>query len=64
MNDQPEKIEKHFGRIASLIGERSRAMMLWSLLDGRSYTATELSFAADVSFQSASNHLSHLQNAG
>ncbi len=64
MIDQPEKIEAHFGQIASLIGERSRAMMLWSLLDGRSYTATELAHAADVSLQSASNHLSHLQIAG
>lgn len=64
MNDQSQKIEKHFGYIASLIGERSRAIMLWNLLDGRAYTATELAIAADVSFQSASNHLSQLLNAG
>jgi DNA-binding transcriptional ArsR family regulator len=62
MNDQ--SIEKHFGHIASLIGEKSRAIMLWSLLDGRAYTATELAMAADISFQSASNHLSQLLNAG
>jgi DNA-binding transcriptional ArsR family regulator len=38
--------------------------MLWNLLDGRAYTATELAIAAGVSFQSASNHLSRLLNAG
>jgi DNA-binding transcriptional ArsR family regulator len=64
MNNQAEEIEKHFGHIASLIGEKSRATMLWNLLDGRAYTATELAIAADVSFQSASNHLSQLLNAG
>jgi DNA-binding transcriptional ArsR family regulator len=64
MNDASEEIEKHFGHIASLIGEKSRAIMLWNLLDGRAYTATELAVAAELSFQSASNHLSQLLNAG
>jgi DNA-binding transcriptional ArsR family regulator len=63
MNNDPQEIEKHFGHIASLIGEKSRAIMLWNLLDGRAYTATELAMSADVSFQSASNHLSQLVNA-
>ena len=64
MNDPTQDIEKHFGHIAALIGEKSRAIMLWNLLDGRAYTATELALAADVSFQSASNHLSQLLTAG
>ena len=64
MNDNSADVEKHFGHIASLIGERSRAIMLWNLLDGRAYTATELAIAADLSFQSASNHLSQLLIAG
>lgn len=63
MNNDPQEIEKHFGHIASLIGEKSRAIMLWNLLDGRAYTATELAMSAEVSFQSASNHLSQLVNA-
>jgi len=63
MNNDPQEIEKYFGHIASLIGEKSRAIMLWNLLDGRAYTATELAIAADLSFQSASNHLSQLVNA-
>ena len=63
MNDDIEKIEAHFGRVASLIGERSRAIMLWNLLDGRAYTATELAIRAGISAQAASNHLSKLVNA-
>ena len=37
--------------------------MLWNLLDGRAYTATELATVADVSASSASNHLTKLQAA-
>src|SRR4030095_16039609 len=52
--------EKQFAEIASIIGDRCRSTMLWHLLDGRALTATELSILADVSAQSASNHLSLL----
>jgi predicted transcriptional regulator len=38
--------------------------MLWNLLDGRAYTATELAVCADVSPQSASNHLRKMVDAG
>ena len=55
-----EEIEDQFSRIAVLIGDKSRAIMLWNLLDGRSYTASELAVCADVSPQSASNHLTKL----
>ena len=37
--------------------------MLWNLLDGRAYTASELAMAADVSSTSASNHLTKLLEA-
>lgn len=57
------EFEKQFGEIASLIGDKSRAIMLWHLLDGRAYTATELSLCADISPQSASNHLLKLVSA-
>jgi len=63
MINETETIEKHFGNVASLIGEKSRAIMLWSLLDGKAYTATELAICADISAQAASNHLSKLLNA-
>lgn len=53
-----------FVSIAGLIAEPVRATMLWHLLDGRAYTAGELAIAADVSPQSASNHLSKLVQKG
>lgn len=49
--------------IAALIGEPVRARMLWALLDGRAYTATELSMLADTSPQNASMHLAKLVQA-
>lgn len=55
-----EQLENDFSEIASLIGDKSRAIMLWNLLDGRAYTATELATCANISLQSASNHLSKL----
>jgi DNA-binding transcriptional ArsR family regulator len=63
MINDTEKIEQHFGRVTSLIGERSRAIMLWNLLDGRAYTATELAICANISAQAVSNHLSKLVKA-
>lgn len=55
--------EETFVLISGLICEPTRARMLWNLLDGRSYTATELAVAADISATSASNHLSKLLEA-
>lgn len=49
--------------MAALIGEPVRARMLWALLDGRAYTATELSLFADTSPQNASMHLARLVQA-
>lgn len=58
-----DNLENHFSEIAALIGEKARAKMLWNLLDGRAYTATELAIAADISKQSCSNHLLKLVKA-
>ena len=55
--------EKEYTYIASLLGDKARSLMLWSLLDGKAYTATELAAFADISRQSASNHLTKLINA-
>ena len=55
--------ENEFISIAALIGEPTRARILWNLLDGRSYTASELAIAADISSTAASNHLSKLLQA-
>lgn len=55
--------EDEFVSIVALICEPTRAKMLWNLLDGRAYTASELSVVAEVSATSASNHLSKLLKA-
>lgn len=56
--------ENQFGILAGLIGEKSRAIMLWHLLGDKALTATELAMGANVSPQSASMHLNKLVNAG
>jgi DNA-binding transcriptional ArsR family regulator len=55
--------EDKFAHIASIVGEKSRAIMLWNLTDGRAYTAGELAVCADISRQSASNHLTKMMDA-
>lgn len=57
------EVEGKFVSISNLICEPTRARMLWNLLDGRAYTATELAVVADISATSASNHLSKLLEA-
>lgn len=58
-----EDIENQFSYLASLLGDKTRALMLWHLLDGRAYTATELATCANASAQAASNHLAKLVKA-
>lgn len=57
------KVENEFSKIARLIGDKARSIMLWSLLDGKAYTATELAVCSNISRQSVSNHLSKLMEA-
>lgn len=57
------EVEERFVLIAGLMCEPVRSRMLWNLLDGRAYTATELAVAADISASSASNHLTKLLEA-
>ena len=47
--------------IAAAIGEPARARMLYSLVDGRARTATELAAVADVTPATASVHLQRLK---
>lgn len=53
--------EHAVSRIAAAIGERARARMLYTLLDGHARTSTELAVVAEVSPSTASVHLSRLQ---
>lgn len=52
--------ESNFISVASLLCEPSRAKIVWNLLDGRAYTASELALVSDLSPSSVSNHLSKL----
>jgi DNA-binding transcriptional ArsR family regulator len=54
----------HFlSRAGALVGDPSRAAMLWSLLGGEARPASELAMLANVSPQTASNHLRLLVDA-
>lgn len=57
-------MENSISHIAALIGEPVRARILWSLLDGRAYTARELAIEVDTSPQNLSMHLAKLLQAG
>jgi DNA-binding transcriptional ArsR family regulator len=48
-------------RIAAAIGEPARARMLYSLMDNRARTSTELAAVAEVSASTASVHLNRLK---
>src|ERR1700752_1389703 len=50
--------------IAALLADRSRAAMVWALLDGGALTASELAVAARITPQTASTHLAKLTQAG
>ena len=56
-------MENQFKQIASLIGDPTRAIIMWTLLDGKAFTATELANAAHTSPQNISMHLAKLVQA-
>src|SRR5580700_3673511 len=49
--------------VAALVGDPARANILCALMDGRSLTAGELAYAAHITPQTASGHLSKLAAA-
>jgi DNA-binding transcriptional ArsR family regulator len=57
-------MKEHFKQTTALIAEPVRATILWTLLDGKSFTASELAIAADTSASNISMHLAKLVNAG
>lgn len=56
-------MEDQFIKVAGLIGDATRAAIMWTLLDGRAFTATELSIAVNTSPQNISMHLGKLLEA-
>ncbi|MGH6913153.1 MAG: ArsR/SmtB family transcription factor, partial [Geminicoccales bacterium] len=59
MNSAP-----NIANIAALIADPARAAILDALLDGRAWTATELSLEAGVTPQTTSSHLARLLDGG
>src|SRR5262245_17865126 len=57
-------MEANIALPAALIGDPTRAAMLMALMDGRAQPASALAYAANVSAQSASNHLANLTEVG
>ena len=57
-------MENHFKTIAGIVGDPVRATILWTLLGGKAFTATELALAADTSSPNISMHLAKLVQAG
>ncbi|WP_340607641.1 ArsR/SmtB family transcription factor [Xenorhabdus bharatensis] len=53
-------LEKKVTVVSALLADRARTCMLFLMMDGRAYTATELSTAADIAPSTASAHLSRL----
>ena len=51
-------------RVARLLGDPTRATMLFALMDDRARTATELADAAGISRPTASAHLAALVESG
>lgn len=56
-------MELQIKKIAALIGEPVRSLVLWTLLDNRAYTAIELANVAETSPQNMSMHLAKLLEA-
>lgn len=56
-------MEAQFKQVAALIGDPTRATILWTLMEGKAFTATELAVASNTSPQNISMHLHKLVQA-
>ncbi|ELY3545497.1 helix-turn-helix transcriptional regulator [Cronobacter turicensis] len=62
--DTAPGLEQAMSGIAAAMADPSRVTMLCALMDGRAWTATELSAVADIAPSTASAHLSRLLGHG
>ena len=58
--DDNDSLELSMAAVAAAMSDPSRIKMLCALMDGRAWTATELSIVADVASSTASAHLARL----
>jgi len=57
-------LQRAMSSVASAVADPSRLSMLCALMDGRAWTATELSMVAEIAPSTASGHLTRLLNDG
>ncbi|MCW2478198.1 ArsR/SmtB family transcription factor [Candidatus Symbiopectobacterium sp. NZEC135] len=62
--DSSDALEHSMAALAAAMSDPSRIKMLCALMDGRAWTATELSAVADIAASTASAHLSRLVSEG
>ena len=64
-NSEPEDVlETSMAMVASALSDPSRVSILCALMDGRAWTATELSAVAGIAASTASGHLNRLLSNG
>ncbi|MEY0747268.1 ArsR/SmtB family transcription factor, partial [Escherichia coli] len=61
--EEKEPLEQSIAKVASAIADPSRVSILCALMDGRAWTATELSVAANIAPSTTSAHLTKLLNS-
>ncbi|MEA5105654.1 helix-turn-helix transcriptional regulator [Pantoea sp. S18] len=64
VSESDDSLEKSMSLIASSIADPSRVSILCALMDGRAWTATELSVVADIAASTTSGHLHRLLSNG
>lgn len=63
-NEQDDVLETSMAMVASALSDPSRVSILCALMDGRAWTATELSVVADIAASTTSGHLNRLLSNG
>ncbi|MBU9826875.1 MULTISPECIES: ArsR/SmtB family transcription factor [Rahnella] len=63
-SEPDNSLEKSMSLVASAIADTSRVSILCALMDGRAWTATELSVVADIAASTTSGHLTRLLSSG
>lgn len=61
--EEKEPLEQSIAKVAFAIADPSRVSILCALMDGRAWTATELSAVADIAPSTTSAHLAKLLNS-
>ncbi|MGG6196753.1 ArsR/SmtB family transcription factor [Pantoea allii] len=62
--DHPPSLETSMSAVATAMADASRMHILCALMDGRAWTATELSVVADIAPSTTSGHLHKLLDTG